>query len=198
MNNQLNPRQEQILLSLKKLDYLNRNQIQRLHRLGKTRNTNRVLNDLTSFLSSYREGYQTVYYLNSFGREYVNSQKVRKKSQFVNHVIMRNEFFLFMKCPVEWKNEMRVKDGKVNLIVDAWFKSGGKFHFLEVDSTQKMAENRAKINAYRELQQRGIIARDVGYFPVLVWLTASDYRKKQLQSLLEGIPSRVFSLSEIH
>lgn len=92
---------------------------------------------------------------------------------------------------------MRVKDGKVNLIVDAWFKTGGRYHFLEVDSTQKMAENRTKINSYRELQQRGVIERDVGYFPVLLWLTASDYRKKQLQKLLEGISSRVFTLSEI-
>lgn len=198
MKNQLNQRQEQILLSLKKLDYLNRQQLQRLHRLGKTRNANRVLQDLAPYLSSYREGYQSVYYLNSLGREYVNSEKVRKKTQFVNHVLMRNEFYLHMKCPVDWKNEMRVKDGKVTLIVDGWFKSGGKYHFLEVDSTQKMSENRAKINAYRELQQRGVIAQDLGYFPVLVWLTASDYRKKQLKKLLEGIPARVFTLSEIH
>lgn len=193
----LNQRQEAILLSLKKLDYLNRDQLQRMHRLGKVRNANRVLSDLAPYLSSHRESYSTIYYLNAEGREYVNSAKVRRKNSFVNHVIMRNDFYLFAGQPAEWRNEIKVQDGETTVICDAMFKHGKRHALLEVDSTQRMKENRAKIERYKALQERGIVAHKLGYFPELIWLTTTEYRRKQLTDLCEGLTAKVYTIDDI-
>lgn len=80
----LSERQEQILLLLKKFDYLTRDQLRFYFGLKSVRNTNRVLNDLTHFISSIRDGYQSIYYLNKNGREYVCSEKIRKKVVMCN------------------------------------------------------------------------------------------------------------------
>lgn len=184
-------------MSLKRLDYLNRSQLQRLHNLGKTRNANRVLSELSPLLSSFREGYESIYFLNSLGRDYVNAKKVLRKTQFVNHVIMRNEFYLYSKRPHEWRVELKVKDGISSVVCDAWFKVNGRFHFLEVDSTQKMSENRDKIKSYLDMYQRGTLHNHFKYFPTLIWLTSTDLRKKQLQELCKELPCKVFTMSDI-
>ncbi|MGG1676650.1 replication-relaxation family protein [Neobacillus sp. NRS-1170] len=193
----LSERQERMLLSLKKLDFLNRDQISTIHRLGTKRNTNRILKELSPFLSSFREENSTIYFLNKDGREYVNSKKERKKNKFVNHVLMRNDFYIFAGYPHEWKNEMKIRDDKFTVVCDAWFKSNGKYHFLEVDSLQKMKANRAKITQYKGLFENGAITEHLGYFPLLIWLTTSEFRKRQLIELCEGLPSRVYTINDI-
>lgn len=193
----MSERQERMLLSLKKLDFLNRDQLSTIHRLGTKRNTNRILKELSPFLSSFREENSTIYYLNKDGREYVNSQKERKKNKFVNHVLMRNDFYIYAGFPHDWKNEMKVSDGQHTVICDAWFKSNGKYHFLEVDSLQKMKANRAKIVQYKGLLGNGAITEHFGYFPPLIWLTASELRKKQLKELCEGLPAAVYTINDI-
>ncbi|WP_236036620.1 replication-relaxation family protein [Heyndrickxia oleronia] len=193
----LTTRQEAILLSLKKLDFLNRDQLQTIHKLGKVRNTNRILKELSPYLESFREEYSTIYYLNSEGRIYVNSNKIRRKNPFVNHVIMRNNFYIFLKCPVEWFNEMKISDGSTTIITDTWFKKGGKYHFLEVDSLQKMKENRVKIKNYIALYRSGHLEKHLGYFPTLIWLTTTELRKKKLKELCKEIPSLVYTIDDI-
>lgn len=193
----MSERQERMLLSLKKLDFLNRDQISTIHRLGTKRNTNRILKELSPFLSSFREENSTIYFLNKDGREYVNSKKERKKNKFVNHVLMRNDFYIFAGYPHEWKNEMKIRDDKFTVVCDAWFKSNGKYHFLEVDSLQKMKANRAKITQYKGLFENGAITEHLGYFPLLIWLTTSEFRKRQLIELCEGLPSRVYTINDI-
>lgn len=192
----LNQRQEQILLSLKKLGYLSRDQLQRLHSLGKTRNTNRVLQSLSQYVHTHREGYDTIYYLNKAGREYTGAKKVLRYTQFVPHVIMRNEFFLYAK-PTEWKPEMKAKDGADSIVCDAWFMASQRYHFLEVDNKQKMSENKVKIQTYLRMNQRGILKKHFKYFPMLVWVTTSEHRKSQLLSLCEGLPVKVYTINDI-
>lgn len=183
-------------MSLKKLDYLNRDQLQILHNLGQVRNANRVLKGLEPYLSHFREEYSTVYYLNAEGREYVNSEKIRRKTPYVNHVIMRNDFYIYIK-PQEWKNEVKIGDGKYSVVCDAWYKKNGFNHFLEVDVTQKMKENKAKVKQYLGLFQNGLLANHLGYFPKLIWLTTTDLRKKQLLEVCKGIPCEVYIIGEI-
>ena len=192
----LNERQEKILLSLKKLDFLSREQLQKIHKLGKVRNANRILRELGSYLSSFRENYSTVYYLNKEGREYVNSKKIRRKNQFVNHVLMRNDFYIFAGYPHDWTNEMKVNDGQYAVICDAWFKSKGKYYFLEVDSTQKMKENREKIKQYKGLYSNGALKNHLSYFPTLIWVTTTELRRKQLKELCD-FPCEVYTLDDI-
>lgn len=183
---------------MKKLDFLSRDQISIIHRLGKKQNTNRVLRELSPYLSSFRENESpNVYFLNKEGREYVNSHKERKKNKFVNHVLMRNDFYIYAGYPHEWKNEMKVKDGQFSVICDAWFKSNGKFHFLEVDSLQKMKANRAKIVQYKGLFENGAIQEHFRYFPLLIWLTTTELRRKQLKELCNPLPCAIYTLDDI-
>lgn len=192
----LSERQERILLSLKKLDYLNRDQLRTIHRLGRVRNANRVLKELSPYLSSFREEFSTIYYLNKDGRDYVNSTKIRRKTSFVNHVIMRNDFYIFAGFPSEWKNEIKVSDGTFTTICDAWFKSG-RYQMLEVDSTQKMKENREKVKQYLGLYQNRLIEEHFGYFPRLIWVTTTPLRKRQLTELCKDLPCDVYTINEI-
>ncbi|GKU81178.1 replication-relaxation family protein [Niallia sp. NCCP-28] len=193
----LNKRQEAILLSLKKLDFLNRDQLQSIHNLGKVRNANRILKELSPYLESFREEYSSIYYLNADGRAYVNSNKVRRKNPFVNHTILRNYFYIFAKRPVEWTNEVKISDGITSIVTDTWFKSNGKYHFLEVDSLQKMKENKTKINNYAALYKAGHLKKHFGYFPTLIWLTTTELRRKQLKELCKDLPCVVYTIDEI-
>ncbi|MDQ0975898.1 hypothetical protein QFZ31_005776 [Neobacillus niacini] len=193
----LNKRQEQILLSLKKLDYLDRDQLNRIHRLGTIRNTNRILKQLSNYLSSYREDYSTIYYLNKEGREYVTSEKIRKKTNFVNHVIMRNQFYIYAGFPSKWKNEMKLSDREISIVCDAWFKANGKYHILEVDYQQTMKENRNKIEKYRGLYTNKSMESKLGHVPPLLWLTTTELRKKKLVELLKGLPYGVYTINDI-
>jgi hypothetical protein len=182
---------------LKKLDYLNREQLQKIHRLGQKRNANRILQQLSPYLSSYREEFSTIYYLNRNGREYVNSQKIRKKTNFVHHVIMRNDFYIFVGYPHEWKNEMKLSDGINTVVCDAWFKSNGKYNILEVDHCQTMKENRNKIEKYRGLFEARAVEKHFGYFPMLIWLTTTKLRKRKLMELCEGLPHFIYTVDDI-
>lgn len=193
----MNERQERILLSLKKLDYLNRNQLNEIHRLGSIRNTNRILQTLSPFLTAYRENESTIYFLNKEGREYVNSQKERKKNKFVPHVLMRNDFYIFSGFPHDWRNEIKVSDNEYTVICDAVYHKESKYHFLEVDSLQKMKANRAKIAQYKGLFANKTIHEHFGYFPKLVWLTTTEFRKKQLIELCKGLPYAVYTINDI-
>ncbi|MEK5528532.1 replication-relaxation family protein [Viridibacillus sp. FSL R5-0468] len=194
----LSERQEQILLLLKKFDYLTRDQLRFYFGLKSVRNTNRVLNDLTHFISSIRDGYQSIYYLNKNGREYVCSEKIRKKGGHVQHSVMRNEFYQFYDCPQDWKNEVKVSDRKTTVIVDAMFTKLHTTHFLEVDNLQSMQENKLKINRYKDLFNDGALEQQLGHFPTLVWITTTELRRMQLKALCEELPvTKVFTYKEI-
>ena len=192
---QLSQRNEQILLLLKKFDFLTRDQINKHFNLGKLRNTNRVLGNLSEYLSCVRDGDQSIYYLNKNGREYVDCEKVRKKGGHVQHVVMRNEIWLHFKCPKDWRNEVKISDEKTSVVADAVFTRNGFYNFLEVDNLQSMKENRAKINRYKELLDS--LVKQFGYFPTLVWLTTTEHRRKQLESACNGLNFKVFTINDI-
>lgn len=194
----MSQRQEQILLLLKKYDFLTRDQINRYFKLGSIRNTNMILYNLSDYLLNIREGYQSIYYLSKLGREYVDCEKIRKKGGHVNHTIMRNEFWLYYGCPHDWKNEIKVSDGKATVIVDAMFSKSLMHHFLEIDNKQTMKENRTKIARYKELYGNGLITQKLGHFPSIVWMTTTELRRKQLSEACKGLPNtKVYTLSDI-
>ena len=192
---QLSQRDEQILLLLKKFDFLTRDQLNSYFKLGTVRNTNYVLRNLSEYLKTIRDGYQSIYYLSREGREYVDCEKVRKKGGHVQHIVMRNEIWLHFKCPKDWKNEVKISDEKTSVVADAVFTRNGFYHFLEVDNLQSMKENRAKINRYKELLDS--LVKQFGYFPTLVWLTTTEHRRKQLESACNGLNFKVFTINDI-
>jgi hypothetical protein len=179
-------RQENILLSLKKLDYLSRSQLQKLHRLGSDRNATRVLKDMSEYISSFRH-VENVYYLNKAGRERVRSSKIcRGKTPQITHYLMRNSLYISLGCPVNWRNEIKVKVGEISNVADAHFEdSKGTIHIIEVDHTQKMIENRNKIGKYREIVK--LTGRKFHFH----WITTTHFRQKQLIELCQGLNANV-------
>lgn len=200
MKRLLSPRDEQILLLLQKFDFMTRDQLNQYFRFGTTRHTNRVLNGLSKYLMQIREGYQTIYYLSKQGKAYVGCGKVRKKGGHVRHTIMRNDMWLFNDRPNDWKNEVKVSDGSVSVLVDAMFTDAwDRRHFLEIDHTQAMKENRNKIKRYKELYRNGLIEEKLGHYPAVVWLTTTEHRRQQLKDECEGLPVvMVFTTNDIH
>lgn len=192
----MNQRQQGILLSLKTLHYLNRDQIMRLHSLSSSRNTNRVLANMKQYLSSIKEGKETIYYLSKEGREMVGCERIRKKTPQVQHFIMRNQFYIFAHCPNEWKIEQKIGG---QIVCDAAFKQSGKWHFLEVDNNATMTANKKKIEKYKKLYESKVFQnhKAYGYFPLLLWVTTNDYRQKKLLELCSEIPCNVFTIDDI-
>lgn len=191
----LSQREEQILLLLKRFDFLTRDQLNQYFQFGTVRNANYVLKKLSDYLMTIREGYQTIYYLNKEGREYVECNKVRKKSSQVQHIIMRNDFWFFCGCPGDWKNEVKISNGDVSVIADAVFTRNGFYHFLEVDRTQPMKENKAKIEHYKRLSES--LVRNFNYYPTLIWLTTTNHRRTQLERLCNGLKVKVYTIDDI-
>jgi hypothetical protein len=198
LKKKLSNRDEQILLVLKKFDFLTRDQLNIKCKLGSIRNTNRILYELSDYLQTVRDGYQSIYYLSKDGREYVECEKIRKKGGHVAHTIMRNQLWIHLGCPFMWKNEIEVSDGKTKLIVDAMYQHGIHQHFLEVDNTQSMKENKLKIERYKQLYKNGLIAEKLKLFPVIVWVTTTDFRRKQLQEACRELPIvKVYTITDI-
>ena len=191
----LSQREEQILLLLKKFDFMTRDQLNQYFKLGTVRNTNYVLRNLSEHLMSIREGYQSIYYLSKIGRDYVDCEKIRKKGNHIQHFIMRNQFWLFIKCPRDWKNEVKISNGKDLVVADAIFTRNGFYHFLEVDNLQTMKENRTKIIRYKNLIES--LVKQYGYHPTLVWISSTEYRRKQLEKACDGLKVKVYTNDDI-
>lgn len=192
----MSSRDEQILLLLKKFDFLTRDQLATYFDLGKKRNTNRILNDLSDYLSSVADGrHETIYYLSNLGRSYVDCPKVRRKTNQVRHIVMRNQFWLHSKCPRDWKNEVKISDGKITVVADSMYSINGFRCFLEVDHLQTMKENREKIKRYQSLMEG--IEKQLNYPPTLIWLTTTEYRKEQLLLACGGLKCKVYTMDNI-
>jgi hypothetical protein len=179
---------------LKKLDYLTISQLQVLHDLGSARNTSRVLKDMSEYVTHFREG-EAVYYLTKEGRDLVGATKIRKKTSTARHYIMRNSIYIAYGNPSSWKNEVKLEvPNQIKIISDALFIRDGRYHLVEVDNIQKMNANRAKITKYRKLLEYGVFEKP----PVFVWMTTTEYRRKQLTKLCEGLDAKIFIVSDFH
>jgi Holliday junction resolvase len=151
-----------------------------MHRLGSDRNATRVLKNMSEYLSSFRHK-ENVYYLNKQGREVVRSSKICKKTPQVDHYLMRNSLFIHLGCPVNWRNEIKIKVGDIHIVSDAMFEDKTFINIVEVDFTQKMLENRNKIEKYREIVS--LTGKNFKFH----WITTTHNRQKQLYELHEGL-----------
>lgn len=195
----LTERQERILLHLQKFKFMTRDQLRKVFELGTVRNANRVLGEISEYLHRVQNGHQSVYYLSREGRQYVGCEEVVKKSGQVQHCVMRVDMWLLMKRPKDWENEVLGTDklGKVKVVSDASYSIGGIVHLLEVDHLQHMRENREKIKKYAELIPKYALQK--GHFPMLVWVTTTELRKRQLEEACKtaGLVCRVYLYRDI-
>ncbi|MDR7318947.1 replication-relaxation family protein [Brevibacillus nitrificans] len=176
---------------------MSRTHIQRLHRLGSVRNAQKVLKQMEEYLHSFREGYDTVYYLSKLGRDMIGSKKQVKRSLQTKHSLMRNDFFFHVGCPSYWKNEMKVVVGELTIVPDATFKKNQRLHFLEIDNTQTMTENRLKIERYKALHATGLFQRQYQYFPMIHIVTVNRSRVRRFIEMCEGLPVQVYLYDDI-
>lgn len=177
---------------MKKLGFASRSQLQKLHSLGGERNANRILKELSVYLCSFRDN-ENIYYLNKEGRERVGSQKALKKTQQARHFLMRNDLYIALGCPASWKNEIKLEiPGAVSVVADALFMKDGSYFIIEIDHLQKMSANREKVKKYRRFLDLNAFDKP----PVFVWVTTTEYRRKQLTALFEGMNVRVYLASE--
>ena len=176
-------RQEEILLSLEIMRFATRDQIQRKHQLGTDRNALKILNEMKEYLQIRNHEGRNVYYLSARGRELVGLEEEIKWTQQTDHHLMRNDIWLHYFCPKDWRVEESIKfvDGlqQLWLVPDAIFTAKGKHHFVEIDNTQKMQENKKKIELYAKLNP--LIKQQFGHEPVLVFYTITDLRRTKLK-----------------
>lgn len=139
---------------------------------------------MSEYLSSFRHK-ENVYYLNKEGRIAVKSNKICKKTPHIDHYLMRNSLYIHMGCPAKWQNEISIKVADVQIVADAFFEDRDTINIIEVDYTQKMIENRNKIEKYRKIVE--MTGRDFKFH----WITTTYNRQKQLYDLHEGLSINV-------
>jgi hypothetical protein len=191
-------RTEQILLSLDKLGFLSRSQIQEMHDLKSDRNAQRVLKNMRKYLNVERLE-ENIYYLNKAGRAYIGSDKVYTKSQQIRHTLLRNQLYIYFKCPDHWEIEKEViLNGKFYVKPDVLFTTD-KLYFAEIDVTQKMSVNKAKIEQYAKMRDTKMFHLQYGYFPKLVWVTKTKVKKERLIALCreKGLQHVVYTQEDI-
>lgn len=184
-------------MSIDRFGFLTRTHIQRLHTLGGDRNAQKVLKGMEEYLHSFRNGYDTVYYLNRLGRDMIGSSKQVKQSMQTKHYLMRNDFYFHIGCPSQWNNEKKVTDEKVTIVTDAIFVKDSKYHFVEIDNTQTMSQNKLKIERYKQLFNNGIFTKQFGYFPLLHIVTTNKSRVRRFKEMCDSLPVMVYLIDDI-
>jgi Replication-relaxation len=149
---------------------------------------------MSEYVNCFRDG-ENIYYLNEEGRERVGATKVLKKTTQARHYIMRNTLFIAFGCPTTWKNEVKLEiKGQVSVICDAMFMMNKQYQLIEVDNTQKMVNNRNKIERYRKLFEVAVFEKR----PKLIWITTTELRRKQLEKACEGLEVKVYTMKDFH
>jgi len=195
MNIQREKRVDQILSSLKMLDYLSTSQIQRLHNLGGDRNARRVMKSMEQWVNWFRDT-ENVYYLNKAGRERIGATVIRTKISPVTHFLMRNDLFI-QRRPEIFRPETKITVGDIKIIPDVWMRDKGAYYFVEIDHMQRMIKNKQKLDKYIKLKESGAFQEQYGYFPRIIWVTALESRKKSLEDMFAGFDCRVYLWDEI-
>lgn len=187
-----------ILMTISKLEILTRSQIQVLHNTKSVRNTNRIMQSLKEYTNSIRLN-ENAYYLNKKGAALTGTNNYFRigVNDQLQHKLMRNDAYIYFK-PQGWKSEREFKK-PVAITPDAYFLSNGKYKFLEVDNTQKWNENFKKMEKYKQLQESEVFQKQLGYFPVVVWIVRFESRKDKLLQLVKclKIPCEIYLHDEI-
>ncbi len=158
------------------------------------RNANRILSDLRPYLNVIKRA-EYVYSLNAEGRRRIGASEAQIRTSQIEHHLMRNQLYIALGCPKDWRAEVRLKVGKeMSVIADAIYTLDGRYVIIEIDNTQKMAENRAKIAKYQKLIEMGVFAK----MPRFIWLTTTEYRRNELMKMSEGLGEvRALTITEV-
>lgn len=173
------------MLTLDNFNYATRKQLQIINNLAGTRNAQRILQRMEreGLIKSIRLE-SKIYYLSDKGKKELGSGKGELKKSQIIHALMRNDLYINLGMPGDWKKETPLKlNDELLLIADARFTRNGVNHFVEIDNKQSMKNNKDKILKYKMLFQA--IFNQYGHHPVLIWYTLSPIRKKKLKEICE-------------
>lgn len=176
------------------LTYATREQLQEIEMLGGDRNARRILLEMENdnLISSIRRE-KKIYFLTNRGSDRVCRTKSRLKKSQITHTLMRNDLYIRLGMPSDWKKEVPIRmNDEVVLIADAMFSKSGQFHFVEIDNKQSMRTNNDKIKKYKDVFE--LIYKEYGHHAVLIWHTLSDVRKQRLKESCEkqGIKNIIY------
>lgn len=176
-------RYEEIQYRLDDLTYATRAQLQRILNLGGDRNARRILLDMErmGFIKSTRQGMK-IYYTGT-----------RLKKKEIGHTLMRNDLYIELDMPDDWRKEVPIKKNEeVFIIPDATYEKRGERYFVEIDCVQSMSENYDKIKRYRKVSD--LLFRETGKRPTIIWKTVTESRKFKLEKRCrqEGIKYGIY------
>jgi hypothetical protein len=206
-------RKEQLLTTIDRLGAVKIKHLLRIHNdLRSYRNACRVVQQLEDYTHQTFYDREKVIYLNKEGRKLVASSKEVKKSPLLEHILLRNEAYLYFGCPSDWKTEYSLEtkpqepdptslDVKINgggyklinkkkVVADAVFTREWYLNIVEIDNTRNMIDNKRKIELYRE------VMKDLKV-PKLWFFTTTDDRKRKLLEWMKGMRCEVRTFGEI-
>lgn len=139
-----------------------------IHDLKSYRNACYVLKKIEPYVNTTFFNKEKVFYLNKQGLSFIDSDKQQVKKSNLEHTLLRNEAYMYLNCPLDWKNEcvleyevmqpnnlgivikgMNVVT-KSKMVADAVYKRNGYTHIVEIDNTRHMQDNHKKIKSYTD------------------------------------------------
>ena len=179
------------MFSLEKLKFATREQLQKIHNLGGDRNALKVLGEMKEYFHIQNHEGMNVYCLNKAGRDRIGSFMEMKWTLQAEHHLMRNDIYIYFKEPGDWRTEeetlFRYSVGQerktMKIIPDATFTLNGVYHFLEVDRTQSMIENKKKIENYAKLSP--VMEKQYHHKPVILFYTLTELRREKLKEICQ-------------
>ncbi|MEC1377384.1 hypothetical protein P9D39_24465 [Heyndrickxia oleronia] len=186
---------ENLLTTIDQLGMVTIRQLRQKHDLKSYRNACRVINQLDPYIHTTFFNKEKVLYLNKDGREFVGSTKEVKRNALIEHILLSNEVYFHFKCPLDWqrehvfeleaqmkKHEIIVNGGlkiaNKKIIADASFTRNGYIHFIEIDNTRDMSDNKKKIESYIDVLKQIRLS-------TLYIFTKSNIRKRKFESLIK-------------
>lgn len=172
------------------LTYATSDQINEIERLGSDRNVRRILYEMESdnLIGSLRRE-KKVYYIAYKGSDLIDRNNPRLKRSEIDHAILRNDLYMRLGCPKDWRKEVPINiNGEKTLVADAVFTKGDRICFVEVDNKTAMRTNVTKIKKYAK------VFNGLNRPSTLVWHTLIDSRKDKLRKICEeyGVDCEVY------
>jgi hypothetical protein len=171
---------------LNSFGYATRFHLQEAIDLGAERNANRILSRLESegLVKSYRRE-SKVYALTTVGAALIGAESKTNNSGHIKHSLLRNDAWIALGKPEDWRIEQAFKFGPKRIVPDAVSEANGLLRIIEIDRLQKADVNREKLRTYADLQrayrQHGRVV------PEIIFVTINEGKAMMLRRMAEEV-----------
>ena len=184
-------------------------QLRIIHELKNYRYACYVISQLKHFFHTTYFQKEKVFYLNKDGRHLIGSDNEITKASQIEHNLLRNEAYIYFTFPYDWTIEKSLsyqietepkdvieqikKTKKIEMrkiVADAYFSRNGYEHFVEIDNTRGMKDNKKKIESY---------AKALKNMQKLEIFTTTNNRKETFEKWIKehNIAANVYVYSDI-